>query len=311
MNNSTNLIKLIFSIAITLLFTIVILLGTLRYLYYLFINDSVANKADYIEQGVVISIAVISACISIITNILSSYANEKDKVEQLQRESTLRQQQEAFEEKWNQAKIDADLIAKARITWIENVRIATSHFIAACYGLMRVVSNNYDDEMNKQHLIAKENGLLLMLYCGPDSKPTDSDINDITNNGKNEEVYKLIHKALDLIEILYSKEEKQKLQKQIDDKTEYLELQYESLPIDHVEYCKENDAGSDYEIPIEIPDENTQEYIKYQNEKNQFDQFKYQNSPMHLQKILLELTDLIRNYLKIEWDIAKKENNDS
>lgn len=56
------------------------------YLRHVFHNDNNAEKTAYVEQGIVIFIAVSSACISFITNRITSYNNDVDKYEQIERE---------------------------------------------------------------------------------------------------------------------------------------------------------------------------------------------------------------------------------
>ena len=128
------------------------------------------SKCHYVEQGAVVAIAVLGACVSLYTA-----AKQEENVD-----------------KWNQKKIDADLKAKARIEWIQEVRKATSSFITACYCLVRMEeslekeANKY--EMKKIFSNIQETGLLLILYFGPDK------------SGENEEITKEINTILRRIE---------------------------------------------------------------------------------------------------------------
>ena len=307
--------KPIVSVCISILVSVAFLTIAYFYLRYVFHNDSNAEKSDYVEQGIVILVAVSSACISFISNRMTSYNNDVNKYEQIERENSLREtlnkredeirkKQEEFESKWNQAKIDADIISKARIAWIENVRHATSQFIASCYGLIRIIDLDFGNEMNSKHLTAKENGLLLMLYFGPDSQSNDD---TTSNSGKNNEIYKLISKSLKLVEKLYSKKKSEELKNEIIECQESLENQFDALHLDHIEEHQivEEDGTVNY-IPEYVPDESSAEYSEYHQEKIQYDRFRYENSPRKLERLLDELTDEIRKYLKIEWDVAKK-----
>ena len=187
MTDKSKLKKPVLSVLISLGIYVIFLALAYYFLSRVFHNDSNADKSDYVEQGIVIFVSVTSALISFITNRITSYNNNVDKKEQIERENKIREKQEAFESKWNQAKIDADIIAKARIAWIENVRHATSQFIASCYSLIRITKLDFGNEMNSKHLSAKENGLLLMLYFGPDSQSNED---KASNSGKNNEIYK-------------------------------------------------------------------------------------------------------------------------
>ena len=128
------------------------------------------SKYHYVEQGAVVEIAVLGVCVSLYTA-----AKQEENVD-----------------KWNQKKIDADLKAKARIEWIQEVRKATSSFITACYCLVRMEENlekeANKDEMKKIFSNIQETGLLLILYFGPDK------------SGENEEITKEINTILRRIE---------------------------------------------------------------------------------------------------------------
>lgn len=157
---------------------------------------------------------------------------------------------------------------------------------------------------NSKHLSAKENGLLLMLYFGPDSQSNED---NASNSGKNNEIYKLISESLNLVEKLYSKENNKELKDEINSRIEYVEILQDNLPSLRTEEREVlNDDGSLSLLPVEIYDESTPQYLAYLKEKNQLDRFIYENSPQKLESLLDKLTDEIRTYLKIEWDVAKK-----
>lgn len=315
MNENSNPKKPILSVLISLLVSVAFLAMVYFYLRHVFHNDNNAEKSAYVEQGIVIFIAVSSACISFITNRITSYNNDVDKYEQIEREKSLREtinkredeireKQENFESKWNQAKIDADIIAKARIAWIENVRHATSQFIASCYGLIRVFDLDFGNEMNSKHLTAKENGLLLMLYFGPNAQSNEA---NTSNSGKNNKIYDLISDSLKLVENLYSKKKSEELKKEINARQEVLEDQFDALPLDHIEEHEVvGEDGYVHTMPEYVPDISTPEYSQYHEDKIKLDRFIYENSPRKLESLLDKLTDEVRKYLKIEWDVAKK-----
>ncbi|NLT09636.1 MAG: hypothetical protein GXY08_09055, partial [Ruminococcus sp.] len=133
-----------------------------------FCDDSGRSLIEYIEQGLVVFVALISGCVSIISmingkeNDIEQQKREKQLInEQREREDILIKQQKEFEEKWNQKKIDADLKAKARIEWIQRVREATSIFITSCYSMAKMIDFGNKDEQTKAYINAKENATLL------------------------------------------------------------------------------------------------------------------------------------------------------
>lgn len=78
-------------------------------------------------------------------------------------------------------KIKADLVSKARIDWIQNVRKSASEFISACFmfdkthqssaekiNTLDIVSKQEQSEINKH-------ANLLILYFGPESEGTKND----------------------------------------------------------------------------------------------------------------------------------------
>lgn len=59
-------------------------------------------------------------------------------------------------------------------------------------------------------------------------------------------------------------------------------------------------------MPEYVPDISTPEYSQYHEDKIKLDRFIYENSPRKLESLLDKLTDEVKKYLKIEWDVAKK-----
>ncbi|MBX8942563.1 hypothetical protein [Lysinibacillus sp. K60] len=75
------------------------------------------------------------------------------------------------------ANFKANIVAKSRIEWIQEVREKSAEFITSCYDLTRLLDLKYfsqeDADINKEIIRLRnevqKNGTLLMLYFGPDS----------------------------------------------------------------------------------------------------------------------------------------------
>lgn len=95
-----------------------------------------------------------------------------------------------FEEKWKQKQIDADLVAKSRIQWIQEARKHTADLISLYY---KILNEDNQNEIYKLISLAREKNELLILYFGPEKgenqyiKENDKDIlmNEFNNKGKN------------------------------------------------------------------------------------------------------------------------------
>ena len=266
-----------------------------------FCDDSGRSLIEYIEQGLVVFVALISGCVSIISmingkeNDIEQQKREKQLInEQREREDRLRKeqgeredilikqqgeredilikQQKEFEEKWNQKKIDADLKANARIEWIQEVRKATSRFISACYCLVRMEEklekDNNKDEMKKVFPRIQEIGLLLILYFGPDKK------------GENEDIANRVNDILNRIEKFVIDDIKGKT-------NERIEINERKL--------KRDDIGLAQICNIS----NKQRSIVAE----------YKTFIDKLENDLREFNGMIRKYLKIEWDRAKNNED--
>lgn len=78
-------------------------------------------------------------------------------------------------------KIKADLVSKARIDWIQNVRKSASEFISACF-MFDKMHQSSAEKTNTLDVVSKEelseinkHANLLILYFGPESDKTKND----------------------------------------------------------------------------------------------------------------------------------------
>lgn len=110
------------------------------------------NEHGVFQWGSIVAIA------AIVTLIVSCFENRK----------LLNHQK-----KLNDENFKGNIVSKARIEWIQEVRKKSVDFIAACYDYFRYAklhNDKYDDEkiIELKNIIEK-NATLLILYFGPDS----------------------------------------------------------------------------------------------------------------------------------------------
>lgn len=287
---------------------ILIFAATLFFVVTYFKDDSGRSLIEYIEQGLVVVAALISGCVSIISmingkenGIEQQEREDRMRKEQQVREERLIQQQQEFEEKWNQKKIDADLKANARIEWIQKVRNSTAEFITACYCILRLGGEYNQKKMNEVFPDIQKTGLLLILFFGPDK------------SGENEEITDKINDILLSIEKITLEGYKENIEKQIDDSKRQIDEKYDDLINNHG--ISEDELNSHFVF----------EKAKSSEKKELIDSYKkllssYNNSTIKLQNEYFEfittlnddlhdLSGIIREYLKKEWDRAK-DNKD-
>lgn len=89
-----------------------------------------------------------------------------------------------------------------------------------------------------------------MLYFGPDSQSNED---NTSNSGKNNDIYKLISESLKLVEKLYSKGNNKELKDEINSRIDYVEILQDDLPSLRTEEREVlNDDGSLSLLPVEI-----------------------------------------------------------
>ncbi|MBQ9894217.1 MAG: hypothetical protein IJM38_02385 [Ruminococcus sp.] len=306
----------------TIIISVIIVVGTAIFLVVTYSKDNSGRSLiEYIEQGIVILLAVAGGCSSIISMINGKKNNEEQqkredalRKEQCEREDRLLQQQKDFEEKWNQKKIDADLKARARIEWIQRVREATSSFYSSCNDLLKATSLvKENDEIDTNYikelvLNARQMGAILILYFGPEAnidKERELDATD-SNKGKNNKMVALIES------ILNSNENMKKNHDETNNKLKYYERKMDDL-LPKIPYIDIEIPNPDEDMPSYYMEEDTasEEYIEYTNIEKRYNSIlnsfseKYNNQNDRLRKLI----DAIRLYLKIEWDRAKNNED--
>lgn len=128
-----------------------------------------------------------------------------------------------FTNRSSDKKIKADLVSKARIDWIQNVRKSASEFISSCFmfdkmhqwsvekiGTLGISSNDELREINKHANI-------LILYFGPESEETKKKKNIIHNE-------KIVNKVIEIRNSINENGWHEKLTENLDDLTELLRV---------------------------------------------------------------------------------------
>ena len=258
--------------------------------------ELITETGPLISMGDIIAIVVsiISLVGVIITTVMTNKTTKKINKDNLE-----------LQNKWNQKNIDANLIAQARIEWIQNVRKTTSELLTHYFSMINLGNlDNIDQEL----LDAQEKNELLILYFGNDNSQENANQNirerllyKENNIGKNDLLVKLLEDLAKRFSgysgdvkkgrYKYLEEAIRQSRKEMYDNARFVEI--------GVQYTEDGD-----EIPITEPQYNDDDVnsvqqfeIALQNEKHKIEL---------MQKDLILLRDAIRTYLKIEWEIAKK-----
>ena len=256
-----------------------------------------------VEVGTIVA-ALIAALMSLISIVVTTRGNKKNR----ENNEKLTEQIQNAENARTESLIDANIIWNARVEWIQNVRKVTAEYISACYKYIRYcnlknleksisdIQNNKD--LEKMGTLIEEKKLLLGLYFGPDGKNIE-DINNVsisdpfTNDGKNELIIQLIDEINELINmypaVIYELKEANK---------ELLDC--DICKIEGKERCPSNEYGDKF---------SDNECFEY---RSKYYKIKCENSnkKIKLYGDLHKLTDVMRKYLKIEWNRAKNREKD-
>ena len=211
-----------------------------------------------------------------------------------------------LQEKWNQKNIDANLIAQARIEWIQNVRKTTSELLVHYFAMLNLANIK---NINQELINSQEKNELLILYFGNDTTNIieedlnrESLLNEESNKGKN---HLLVELLLDLAKrfsqysIDVKNDRTSKLKNAVDEARKEM---YKNATMQKIgeEWIEDID---DF-IPVEEPEyqeDDVQNLVRTESALK-----KERKKIEALQDDLILLRDAIRTYLKIEWEIAKQ-----
>ncbi|MEG0459654.1 MAG: hypothetical protein RR494_12635 [Vagococcus sp.] len=221
--------------------------------------------------------------------------------------------------------IDADLIAKARIKWIQDVRFESINVITNLKNVSNISSSKKTDEMLESIYKVEKSLYRVLLFFGDDSENSQEMSGRVTlkKRESNKNCNQIIvHNINNIIGIIQSKiqiiEEKEKkssikstLQAQkiyfMNEETEvsiFLEdlEKYEKLGINMEAF-----SYIDYDDTREIIIEKINKKISSIEKEESSLSLKINENDLNIMLITEEFTNMIRDYLKIEWKIITKE----
>ncbi|EGP4716572.1 hypothetical protein DUI35_10925 [Enterococcus faecium] len=211
--------------------------------------------------------------------------------------------EQEFQEKLTQKQIDANLKAKARIEWINDVRGLAARFISNFYELKK---NETDFE--EKYIEIFKDAELLKLYFGTyvDEKVTNTNyellFNMKDNQNKNVQIFKFIDTMLDDLDEKGIAKYQSSLKKYDEYKLKFKKCEEAMRECYTVE---KNELGN-YEEVIVKEKEALYDHIygELQDLKKESSVY-YHNLRQYDQRIT-DFEKIISIYLKIEWDKAKK-----
>ena len=238
---------------------------------------------DAIIEAPVATVSAIAAIISAIGAIYSIRVTKKENEQNIESTEKISDQVQKAEDERNKAQIDANLVWNARIEWIQNVRRVTADFISACYSYLQNVESA-KKECQESLLLVQKHCNLLVLYFGPDKppegKPSATDIYDLeTNAGKNEEIVNQIRQIYKLTQKYFEN---------------ICSTEFEQTILDGCKKCRDS----------EEPFCETDNCDTRQKQKTDNINF-YKAEIRELKDNIDSLSEVMRIYLKREWDEAK------
>lgn len=155
--------------------------------------DSIVNfiiKANKLVWGFVTNI--LPAIIALIGTGFTIHYTKKNSINQIELQKELNTKQQNFQKEiralnekhltnLKNKELSANIIAKQRIDWLQNVRNATSDFISSYYELMNDFMSKVTEKEHKEHLkeYNKNYHLLCLYYPTKDDKGVLNDDHDI------------------------------------------------------------------------------------------------------------------------------------
>lgn len=260
--------------------------GTLR------IISDLSEKA--ISTGDIIAIVV--SIISLIGVIISTYATNKTT-------KKINESNNEMQEKWNQKNIDANLIANARIEWIQKVRNISAELISLYFSML---NSEGDDTIQTAFNHSIEKTELLILYFGHEDNKVESEdfgilFNKENNIGKNELIVNFLISLSQKFNKYNAFIQKGGLTKIKKDIIKAQQEMYQNVEMIKVGEYYHEEAGE--MMDIEEPYYQTEDILRVNKlESIKADRVK---EITDLQNDLISFRNIIRIYLKIEWNKAK------
>ena len=206
-----------------------------------------------------------------------------------------------LQEKWNQKNIDANLNAKARIKWIQNVRKTTAELLVHYFSMINFKKL---ESIDQELLEAQEKNELLILYFGNDSTESDSSreklLSKEDNKGKNNLIVELLEElARDFSD--FSRDVKNKRYEHLEKAIKIArKSMYDNaeLVVTDIVFTEEGE-----DIPCQEPEFKKIDEVELDKAKKVLQD--EEKNIENMQKKLILLRNAMRIYLKIEWNVAK------
>lgn len=232
---------------------------------------------DYKGDFVWASIAAIVASMGAIGSIIFSYLGYKNTKEMSERQQVMEQK-----------KIDADIKAKARIKWIEDVRQNSANLIKDLSNLQ-----NYSPVENPElsDSLVKNSELLMLYFSSKEfTEPSDSMsvVNSMPEDGSSPLILRIDNKSRTLLSNTKNNESKNPLIK--------------AYIISLIDLFKKVDVHKKIELKRKIE----REHNKLQDVNEEWKNIN--NEIFYTMRELSYFREYISIYLKIEWDRAKQGN---
>jgi hypothetical protein len=262
------------------------------------IVEIVSNTTPFLTSGDIIAIGV--SIVSLIGVLGSTYFTNRTT-------SKISADNKEHLGEWNQKNIDASLTANARIEWIQKVRNTTSELIVAYFKLLKTENSKDQEKLLEELYNSQEKAELLILYFGPETETISSELekglllNKESNEGKNDQIVDLIQELVNCFNKHYEdiRSNKFKVLKSFAD--ELREQMYQNATKGElIERYDDDGEDQSFHIP-EFRDEDSKEYQK----ARKILESAYQDLK-EVEDKLIYLRNVMRIYLKIEWNRAKR-----
>ena len=257
--------------------------------------SGLSNQPITFGEWWTLGVAGIAAAVSVISIFVTVSGNKKN----IKSNEKIAERVEDGENKRLDAVISADIKAKARIEWIQNVRHAAAELISVSYKYIAAENNEYKEL--KLDLLEKK--ALFVLYFGPDEEAgsyiAQVDLLDIsTNKGKNNRLVDFVNTLVnETLEFHRNKDEIADCRKELnrcsgcydmnDTQDDYEKVRYECVKDEYGTCFNEEDCR-----------EHEDSYKQKENNALR------RNETVNLK--LQQLSEIMRIYGKIEWKRAKE-----
>ncbi len=160
-------------------------------------------------EWVAIGVAILSLIGVLLNAILTNRMTKKINKDNNKFQENFNQRNNKLQEKLNQKNIDADLRAKARIEWIQNVRHTSAELISLYYQLLNSTDKS---TLFKAFIESQAKAELLILFFGPEVQKQNQEVSisssilsQESNEGKNDLIVEFLSQLTSDFYLYYTK----------------------------------------------------------------------------------------------------------